>query len=251
MKKFIFLHGFLGEGRDWQAVREQLGSEGVSVFETPSLFFPEPSESESLTERSLRASLLEGLSMEDTARAWVQALSKEPQDTEFVWVGYSLGGRLLAHALLAGLPASKAVFVSGGLGLPSAARTARVQADEAWARRFAEDDWGRVLDDWNRQTVLGQTSEPVRRERDFDRVRLAAALRAWSLGKQEDLRPRLKDIAMPTLWLAGARDAKYQGLLQEVAASAPSARVAIVPDAGHRIPWDAPIECARLIRAFL
>jgi pimeloyl-ACP methyl ester carboxylesterase len=257
VKRLVCLHGFLGQGGDWKASTSKLSMR----VETPSLFAPLPFARKSATESSLRSSLQRGLSLADAARAWVEAVRAEDEELrretgsapERFWTGYSLGGRALLHAIVEGLPAAGVVFVSAGLGIPPELRPARVEEDEAWARRFESEEWSSVLKAWNSQEVLrpgnAAGTEPTWVESDYDRARLAAALRAWSLGRQEDLRERLGAIRVPTLWLAGERDLKYQGLVSEAVARVPGARQRVLKGAGHRLPYEATSELSEIFSA--
>ena len=95
-----------------------------------------------------------------------------------ILLGYSLGGRLALHALLAGAQYKRAIFVSTGLGIEGDdARAARRAADEAWARRFETEDFDSVMAAWNAQPVLGGPSLARTRD-DYD----PRALREWSSG---------------------------------------------------------------------
>lgn len=159
-------------------------------------------------------------------------------------LGYSLGGRLALQALLAGARYERAVFISTGLGIEDeASRAARRASDEAWAQRFELDDWDAVIRDWNAQPVLAGPALP--RARDHYDPR---ALREWSSGALPSVTSRLHELTIPTLWIAGARDAKYVAEAQRAASLARNAHVAIVEDAGHRVPWERPEELISLLR---
>jgi 2-succinyl-6-hydroxy-2,4-cyclohexadiene-1-carboxylate synthase len=161
-------------------------------------------------------------------------------------LGYSLGGRLALHALLAGWQYERAVFISTGLGVEGEAdRAARRESDEAWAQRFENDDWNTVIDNWNAQPVLAGPAL-ARTPDHYD----ARALREWSSGFLPPVASRLHELTIPTLWIAGARDTKYAAEARRAAALARDARVAIVENAGHRVPWELPEELIALLRDF-
>jgi 2-succinyl-6-hydroxy-2,4-cyclohexadiene-1-carboxylate synthase len=151
-----------------------------------------------------------------------------------ILLGYSLGGRLALHALLAGARYQRAIFVSTGLGVDGdSARAARRAADEAWAQRFESEDFDSVMADWNAQPVLAGPSL-ARTRGDYD----PRALREWSSGALPPVASRLHELTIPTLWIAGSRDAKYAAEAKLAASLASDARVVIVEDAGHRVPWE-------------
>jgi 2-succinyl-6-hydroxy-2,4-cyclohexadiene-1-carboxylate synthase len=228
------LHGFLGRPADWQALAEavagRLDPVAVDLFADPALY--------------------RGDSLEAWAERFRARVELEAGGTGAALVGYSLGGRLALHALLAAPRSFRfAVLVSTHTGLATEAeRRTRRAADRRWARRFLDEPWPPLLSAWNRQPVLASGPRPApRRERDFRRERLAAALVAWSLGRQQDLRPRLAALEVETLWLAGERDTRY-ARLAGAAARASGGRAAIVPGAGHRLPWEQPAALARAVR---
>jgi pimeloyl-ACP methyl ester carboxylesterase len=65
------------------------------------------------------------------------------------------------------------------------------------------------------------------------------------------LRPALKDLRAPTLFVWGDKDIEPSGLGQEMAALAPHARCEIVADAGHIVWLDQPERCSKLTIEFL
>ncbi|HVS31059.1 MAG TPA: alpha/beta fold hydrolase [Thermoanaerobaculia bacterium] len=162
-----------------------------------------------------------------------------------VLLGYSMGGRLALQALLDGARYNRAVIVSAGLGGADAGRRA---ADEAWARRFESDRWETLVADWEAQPLFGGHTMN-RRESDFDRAALASALRRHSPAVLPPLRPRLHEIAIPLLWIAGERDRKYVGVAQEAVALLPNAELWICPGAAHRVPWEQPHSFVRRLQA--
>jgi 2-succinyl-6-hydroxy-2,4-cyclohexadiene-1-carboxylate synthase len=211
----VALHGFLGRGADWDFLREA----GFDVT-SPDLF---------------RSPTLPRL---DDLRG--DAL-----------LGYSLGGRLALHALLAGARFSRAVIVSAGLGIEEdAARAARRIIDERWAQRLEHDAWSDVLRDWNAQPLFGGRDLP-RDERHYDRRALAAALREWSPAVLPPVASRLHELALPILFVAGADDAKYVAEAERAASLVQRGEVFIVEHAAHRVPWEQPRAFAARLRAFL
>ena len=164
-----------------------------------------------------------------------------------ILLGYSLGGRLALHALLAGADYKRAIFVSTGLGIEGKeARAARRASDEAWAQRFESEDFDSVMADWNAQPALAGPSLPRTRD-DYD----PRALREWSSGAQPQVASRLHELTIPTLWIAGARDIKYVAEAKRAASLAPNARVVIVDNAGHRVPWERQKDFVEIVLSYL
>ena len=212
------LHGFLGQGSDWDGLRATWPAD-LPPLRTPDLF-ARPGEGESLEEFGTRfADLVAG------------------EDPAPILMGYSLGGRLALHALLARPAMWRAgVIVSAHLGLAEpGARNERRAADAAWAERFRLDDWATLLDAWNARDVFGGRSHVLPRpETAFDREALARALDAWSLGNQADLLPLLSRLPMPLLWIAGEEDDRYVAQGEWAAEHGAAVRLSIAPGAAHR-----------------
>ncbi len=164
-------------------------------------------------------------------------------------LGYSMGGRLALHALLGGARYRRAVIVSAGLGIESEAeRAARREADELWARRFEKEDWETVTRDWNAQPLFGGDIR-MRREHDYDRAAVVKALRVYSPAVLPPLAPRLREIAIPVLWIAGERDTKYVAEGRRAVELLPSAELRICPGAAHRVPWERPLWFVQQLRS--
>jgi 2-succinyl-6-hydroxy-2,4-cyclohexadiene-1-carboxylate synthase len=166
-----------------------------------------------------------------------------------ILLGYSMGGRLALRELLT-RRFRKAIIVSSGLNLEEK-REQRQADDDAWARRFESDEpWWSLVKDWNTQPVFAGHEQP-RNEQDFDRKKLAAALREWSAGTLEPLAPRLKGIDVPVLWIAGERDVKYIIEGSRAVSLLPHGELWVCPRAGHRVPWERPEAFLARLRPFV
>lgn len=224
------LHGFLGLGSDWEGF--DFGSVKVA---RPSLFGEIP-------EQSLAA-------WGKTFATHVTAVDRHP-----IIMGYSMGGRLALHALIAKPDIWKAaVMISAHPGLSSSAeRAARMASDEEWARRFATDDWKSVIAAWYGQTIFGGRERSERRaENLYSRAALAQSLRLWSVGRQKDLRPALATISCPVLWVVGAEDKKFVQVAHEAVKILPRATLWEVPGCFHWVAWEKPREFEAKVKQFI
>ncbi len=162
-----------------------------------------------------------------------------------ILLGYSMGARL-ALQILRSHPAAKAVLISAGVAVPEPGRK---ELDETWATRFESESWDSVVEAWNSQAVFGRRKNPLeRKESDFDRHALAVALRDWSPAV---LHTHIREISIPTLWIAGELDLKYSEAARRAAEQLPDAQLWICPGAGHRVPWEQPALFIARFRQFL
>ena len=228
------LHGFLGRGADWDAFRPLLRELSGSEPQTPDLFAVPNSQTP-----------------EEWGREFAERVAEV--DSAPSIIGYSMGGRLALHAMLARPKLfRRAVLISTGLGFEDEERrAARKKADEAWAQRFETEPWEEVLSAWNAQDVFaGSPPMEKRIESLFNRSALASALRHWSPAAHGPLVGRLPVIEGNVLMIAGARDAKYVKEAERAAAALPNGDVWIVPPAGHRVPWERPESFKDALRSF-
>ncbi len=227
------LHGFLGLASDWDFLKNRMSVHAEDLWAD-----------------------YQNLSLKNWAeRKSLQLDAQFQNSTEpRVLLGYSMGGRLAMHLLLA-RPRfwSAAILVSANPGIASVdEREARKEIDHKWAQKFLKDDWKNLVAAWNKQSLFSKDKDALpRNEKDFDREILAAALEDWSLSKQEDLAVRLSQTSTPVLWLAGEQDEKYCDLLSGFAQVARSHQYQKISNAGHRVPWDNPSEFIAAIESFL
>ena len=173
------------------------------------------------------------------------------------YVGYSLGGRLCLRLALDRPDLVRALVLVGaspGIADPRS-RAQRRAADEALASSIERDGVEAFLDRWLAGPLFATL--PPRLAGRAERLAnppdgLAYALRRLGSGAQEPLWDRLAGLGCPALLVAGARDAKFAGLAGEMAAAiGPSARVALVAEAGHAAHLERPAEVAGLVEEFL
>ena len=175
-----------------------------------------------------------------------------------VLVGYSLGGRLALRAVLrepgryAGL-----VTLSTTAGIDEAlARSARAEADERLAAWIEASPIQDVVSVWERQPLFADQSDAlVEAQRpgrlSHDPAGLALLLRTAGQGMLEPVWHELLGLDVPVLAIAGDRDDGYVRAARRIAETAPRARAAVVPAAGHAPQLQQPEEVARLIAGFL
>jgi 2-succinyl-6-hydroxy-2,4-cyclohexadiene-1-carboxylate synthase len=154
--------------------------------------------------------------------------------------GYSFGARLALRWLQDAPEKWKGALllsVNPGNFQTEEERVARRTSDAGWSAAFRTERWEVVIDRWNAQAVFQDGAAPLREERDFDRGKLAAAFRDYSVANQ------FTDILrLPTrlVWMAGARDGKFVRLQNQMRDAGFPGTFPVVGEAGHRLLHEAP-----------
>ena len=175
-----------------------------------------------------------------------------------VLVGYSLGGRLALRAAIRS-PESFAgiVLVGATAGIDEGPmRVQRAAADEklaSWMEAMPIED---IVSLWERQPLFADQSDSlVEAQRpgrlSHDPRSLALLLRTAGQGVLEPVWHQLPALDVPVLAIAGARDEGYTAAAKRIARLAPTARTAIVEDAGHAAHLQQPEQVAEAIIGFL
>lgn len=238
----LLLHGFVGSGDDFlplgfEALRPDWPGHGALA----GLRRPE--------DYSLEAHL-------DRVDGWINAMA----DKSPTLVGYSMGGRLLQLALRrrgGPPPGSRIILVSTSPGLAVAAeREERRRADAAVARLLREQGMGRFLHYWHSQTMFrplaglpAERLEPImRRRRAADPEGLALSLESVGPGSVPGTWDDLGALGSDVDIVVGERDPRYRELASQMAARMPSARLHVIPEAGHALHLERPELLAAVIR---
>ena len=169
--------------------------------------------------------------------------------------GYSFGARVALHVALAHPTRVRRLVLLGasrGIENPSA-RAQRREADERLARRIEEIGADAFLAEWLAQplfaTLGDANAEVATRSRDAEG--LAASLRLAGTGTQEWLAPRLGELSLPVLALAGSLDTKFSEEARAIASAVHDGHVILVEGAGHAAHLERPAACATLVEDFL
>ena len=169
------------------------------------------------------------------------------------YVGYSMGGRvaLLAAANDADGVIERLVLIgaTAGLATPSE-REDRQRLDAERADHLLAVGLDVFLDEWL-SAPLFATLPPdpaglALRKRN-DPAGLAHSLRHHGTGSQPSLWGQLDQVLVPTLVIAGARDAKFTDIGQRLVDELPNGQFVSIPDAGHAAHSERPEAVADVI----
>ncbi|MFV0259668.1 MAG: alpha/beta fold hydrolase [Acidimicrobiales bacterium] len=172
-----------------------------------------------------------------------------------VLVGYSMGGRIALHAAVnhpESVDALVVVGATGGIDSPEE-RAARPRADDDQAERLERVGLAAFLEQWLANPLfagLGPDAAAVDARLTNRPEGLAATLRHRGTGQQRPLWPELGRVAVPTLVIAGAGDAKFVALGERLVASLPQASLAVLPGT-HAVHLESPTATADRIRSFV
>jgi 2-succinyl-6-hydroxy-2,4-cyclohexadiene-1-carboxylate synthase len=211
----VLLHGFAQSPASWNEVACDLKQAGYAVL-TP----PIGCASEAYAPVDLPAATLDALASE-----LLDVLDDAGIDRVDL-VGYSMGGRVaLTFALAHPERLSSLVLESAGVGLRGEAeRAAAAARDAVLAERLRTERIEAFVDYWEELPIFATQKElppeqraRVRAERcACDPHGLALLVEAAGQHTMPDLRPRLCEITVPMLYLAGQRDVRYRMLSEEL-----------------------------------
>ena len=198
-------------------------------------------------------------SFEGAARATVLALD-ELGVHRAAFVGYSMGGRLALYLALRYPERCAALFLeSASPGIEDAAeRATRRRSDGEKAARLASGDFERFLMHWYSQPLFaslarrdGLVEEMITARRGNDPAELALALTGMGTGAQLSLWGELPSLVVPALAVVGELDEKFVDLSRRMAELCPKMRAVVVPEVGHNVRVEAPVEYVASLKGFL
>lgn len=245
----LLLHGFTGSAESWHSIEPILAASfrliQIDVIGHGASDAPQDPKRYSM-EHAVR-DLLGLLDRLNVPRAAV--------------LGYSMGGRLaLQLAVKAPERMSALILESATYGIEAdAERAQRAASDAALADWIEEHGVAAFAERWasnplfsTQSAISDETRARQRRERTIHTPHgLANSLRGMGTGSQSSLRSRLSTLRVPTLIVAGALDAKFSGIAQEMHALLPCSKLALVTAAGHNVHLESPAAFADAVVNFL
>lgn len=228
------LHGSLGHFSDWDFLKKSALSK---KFEIHSIDLYKNS----------------NLNFYEWALNFNEFINSEKCDA--ILLGYSLGARLALHSLIHN-PSSfikSAILVSAHAGLFSEEeKFKRLESDALWKTKLHKLPWQEFWQEWNQQSVFEGSPTPLNRAQISAPLnKLDCIFDQWSLGRQKNLWPHLKEIKINSLWIYGELDHKFRGLAAQATESSPRISSVSVANSAHRCPWDNPEDFIEKILSFL
>lgn len=244
----LLLHGFTGSGEAWEPFAADLGLRHRLLM--PDLIGHGRSDDPPDPERYRIERCVDDL---------LAVLDRVGVD-RFDLLGYSMGGRVALHlALAAPERVHRLVLESASPGIDDLReQAARVASDEILARKIEQVGLEAFIDYWERiplfatqERLPAVTRQRLRAQRLANKPEgLANSLRGMGAGAMTPVGPRLGELMMPTLLIAGELDEKYVELTRLMAGSIPDATACIIPDAGHATHLETPEPFAQAVTAF-
>lgn len=242
----LFLHGFMGSGRDWMETVGALPDYRCILVDLPG--------------HGLSAECSRALFPMPRAALALLAVLDDLGVRQCVPVGYSMGGRLALYLALTHPDRCRAlVMESGSPGLESEQeRESRRQWDDSKAEELERQGLDAFLQDWYRQPLFhsigrnqARFAALMDRRRHNDPVGLARSLRLMGTSSQPSLWPELPGIPFPWLAVAGELDSRYRKTMRDMVSLSENGRLATIPDAGHNTHFENPEAFSRTLREFL
>lgn len=244
----LFLHGFLGDNKDWQEVIDIVSKKYFSI----TIDLPGHNKSDSLKALG-RVWDFESLTIR--INDLLNHLSVEKVNL----VGYSMGGRIAQHfAVHFPERIVKLVLESSSPGMENEnEKRERLIKDKLLAKRLQKEPLKKFLDFWYEQSLFyGIKNHPkyhamIKRRLANDPGLLARALNTFSVGNQSYLANKLSLLKIPLLLVCGEKDLRYLEIMQGLQQRNPQYAFYIMPGCGHNTHFEKPILFAEHLIEFL
>ncbi len=228
----IFLHGFMGRGRDWLPLVPHLMDRFYCLL--PDL--PGHGNNINLPQSTQ-------LTYDNVVKGLIYFCDQLSLQ-HFNLIGYSMGGRIALYTATQ-FPdrISSLTLESANPGLTDQqARQARATLDDERAERLLHRGLNVFVDHWYELALFSSLKQhPLLfaqtrlKRKQSDPRWMAKVISELSPGRQLPLWDKLGELPMPVLLLAGALDTKYVDLIEKMGEQIPQATVKIIPNAGHNI----------------
>lgn len=244
----VLLHGFTGSATTWSPHLDAFACRfSVIAVDLPGHGKSDAPESADYRMKQCVADLLAVLDRLGIANA--------------VLLGYSMGGRVALHLALVAPDRIRALILeSTSPGIADLEeRAARRRSDDALAAMIEREGIEAFVDYWEHLPLFASQSvlpAAIRGRLRSQRLAnnpagLANSLRSIGAGVMEPLHDRLGEIQAPVLLMTGVLDEKHYRLGRSMAEAIPTARLVVVPDAGHAVHLEQSEAFNRRVLEFL
>jgi 2-succinyl-6-hydroxy-2,4-cyclohexadiene-1-carboxylate synthase len=241
----IFLHGFLGDWRDFAIALTALSQEYYCV----AIDLPGHGHTQVLGDDAY-------YTLEKTVLGLIQ-IHRQLIGRPCRLVGYSMGGRVGLYLSLQ-FPQSfdSVILESTSPGLKTEQeRQARQHYEHQLVERLKQESLQTFLAQWYDQPLFKTLKKhPQFPEILAQRLRnhplaLAKSLQFLGTGHQPSLWERLSELKLPLFLVVGELDEKFVALNREMARCCARAQLVIIPGCGHSIHWEDSATFIELIRS--
>jgi 2-succinyl-6-hydroxy-2,4-cyclohexadiene-1-carboxylate synthase len=258
MKPVLFLHGFLGDSEDCNALRKRLqGLESKLRFFAPTL----PAHDEHHPSIELLDGRPEAWS--HWLRAEVVRVLEVTGEDSLHLVAYSLGGRLALNSVCDSIQGIRSLtLLSSSPGLDGAlVRRERLELDRQRAEMLRGSGLQTFLKGWYELPLFKNLRDTqglrilvdrrsVGREESATKA-LATLLENLSPGRWPSNWSRLSQLSIPLHYMVGELDSAYRTQAERLKEmTCTNHTVSVVPSVGHAMHLEAPEKCAELMQKF-
>ncbi len=241
----VFLHGFTGAVSTWINVMDHLAGR----FKMIAIDLTGHGKT-SIPDENNRYSMEEQLKD-------LEALFEALNLTNFILVGYSMGGRIaLGYTINNPKRVRTLILESASPGLKTKEeREVRRNTDELLAKRIETEGIQHFVEFWeniplfeSQKKMSFAKRQKVRDERlSQDTIGLANSLRGIGTGSQPSYWEALQEVKIPVLLLTGEIDEKFVGISREMNEIFPEATTQTVKNVGHAIHVENPTLFATIV----
>ena len=241
----LFLHGFMGDGHDFQAVIDLISEQFCCLI----IDLPGHGATEVKQEQDYRIT--------NVAQAIIELLQKLSIKQCFL-VGYSMGGRIALYLTIYFPQYFKRVILestSPGLATKSE-RDRRIKQDLQLAEQLESQDYFLFLTQWYSNPLFASFRQhpnyhqAIARRLKNNPLKLAQSLRNMGTGMQPSLWHKLAANKIPLLLVVGELDRKFMVINQKIASLCCLSNLNIVKGSGHNVHFEKPLEFANPISYF-
>ena len=241
----LFLHGFLGNGNDWNEVIKIISRHYYC------LTIDLPGHGKTTLKKN------HDFSFEKTALALIEFLN-QLEINKCHLIGYSMGGRIaLFLALYYPQYFDKVVLESASPGLcTEREQKERIAQDEKIAQTLETGNYEAFLSKWYSQSLFSGLADNenfnqlLQRREESDPKALAQSLRLLGTGKQPSLWQEISRSKIPILLIIGGEDIKFQSIANDMKKLNQFMQIQVIEKCSHNVHSQKPKEFANRIFKF-